>query len=318
MSAPSEAEVIGYIDSLSNWGRWGADDQLGTLNHITDEHHRRAAAMVTAGRVVSCARIIDTAEQPGESNTAPRRMMQSTGQGLADPARVLPTANRPRGASASEHWLLHAHGYRITHLDGLSHIFWDGKMYNGRPAELVTEAFGATTLDITGPRQGILTRGVLIDAAAHRGVDWLDPREAVTLDEVTAILAAQNVTVGPGDAVLLRTGYGAKALQHGRDTLQTGLPGWQASCLPWLRERDVALIGADTANDAFPSGYPGLTHPLHVVGIVGMGLWLIDNADLETLAATCRELGRWDFALSLAPLALAGATGSPVNPLAMF
>jgi kynurenine formamidase len=318
--SPTDAELIGFVESLSNWGRWGAADQLGTLNHITDEHRRRAAAMVTLGRNVSCARLIDTDEFPGESATSPRRMMAGTGQGLADADRVLPpgVSRRPRGASASEHWLLHPHGYRMTHLDGLSHIFWDGRMYNGRPAELVTAGFGATDLDITAPRQGILTRGVLIDGAAQRGVDWMGPGEAFTADEVAAFLRERDLEVGPGDAVLLRTGYGAKIEQSGRDTLRTGLPGWHASCLPWLRERDVALIGCDTANDPFPSGYPGMTHPLHVVGIVGMGLWLVDNCHLEALAATCRELGRWEFALAVAPIALVGGTGSPVNPLALF
>jgi kynurenine formamidase len=315
-------DFLGYFDALSNWGRWGEHDQLGTLNLVTDEHRRRAAALVQTGRTVSCAWDIDNSDQPGDSYTAPRRIMTATGQGLADPARVLPAgATRPpRGASASEHWMLHAHGYRLTHLDGLSHIFWDGKMYGGRPAELVTAGLGATDLDITGPRHGIVTRGVLIDAAAHRGVDWLAPGERVTLDEVTAILAGTGIEVGPGDAVMLRTGYGAKVAAQGhRDNVaRDGRAGWHAHLLPWFRERDVALIAADTANDADPCGYPGISHPIHMVGIVAMGLWLVDNCNLESLAATCRELGRWDFSLTIAPLAFVGATGSPVNPIATF
>jgi kynurenine formamidase len=316
------SELLGYLDSLSNWGRWGEHDQLGTLNLVTDEQRRRAASLVQAGRSVSCAWDIDTTDQPGDSFTAPRRMMTNVGQGIADPARVLPpgVTSAPRGHSASEHWLLHAHGYRLTHLDGLSHIFWDGKMYNGRPAELVTAAFGATDLDITGPRHGIVTRGILLDAAAHRGVDWLAPGDAVELDEAQAILAANNIEVGPGDALLLRTGYGAKVAAQGRrdNVVKDGRAGWHASCLPWFRARDIALIGGDTATDAAPCGYPGMTNPIHIVGIVAMGLWLVDNCNLEALAATCRELGRWDFSLTIAPLAFVGATGSPVNPLAMF
>jgi kynurenine formamidase len=316
------SELLGYIDSLSNWGRWGEQDQLGTLNLITDEQRQRAAGLVQVGRVVSCAWDIDTTDQPGDSFTAPRRMMTSVGQGIADPARVLPpgVTTAPRGHSASEHWLLHAHGYRLTHLDGLSHIFWDGKMYNGRPAELVTAAFGATDLDITGPRHGIVTRGILLDAAAHRGVDWLAPGDAVELDEAQAILAANSIEVGPGDALFLRTGYGAKVAAQGRrdNVVKQGRAGWHGSCLPWFRERDIALVGGDTATDAAPCGYPGLTNPIHIVGIVAMGLWLVDNCNLEALAATCRELGRWEFSLTIAPLAFVGATGSPVNPLAMF
>ena len=315
-------ELLGYIDSLSNWGRWGEHDQLGTLNLVTDEQRRRAAGLVQVGRVVSSACYIDTTDQPGDSFTAPRRMMTNVGQGVADAARVLPpgVTTAPRGHSASEHWLLHAHGYRLTHLDGLSHIFWDGKMYNGRPAELVTAAFGATDLDITGPRHGIVTRGILLDAAAHRGVDWLAPGDAVELDEAQAILAANNIEVGPGDALLLRTGYGAKVAAQGRrdNVVKEGRAGWHGNCLPWFRERDIALVGGDTATDAAPCGYPGMTNPIHIVGIVAMGLWLVDNCNLEALAATCRELGRWEFSVTIAPLAFVGATGSPVNPLAMF
>ena len=320
MSAPSEAELLGYFDELSNWGRWGGDDVLGTLNLVTEANRLRATGLVRTGRLVSCAWDIDTTEHPGESGVAPRRLMVSTGQGLADPDRWLPpgVATAPRGSSASEHWLLHPHGFRLTHLDGLSHMFWDGKMYNGRPAELVTAAAGATVLDITAARGGIVTRGILLDAAAHRGVDWLEPGDGVTVDEVEAMLRERGLEVDPGDAVLLRTGYGAKVAQQGRDLGRVGRAGWHASCLPWLRAHDVAVIAADTAQDAGPSGYPGLTFPVHFVGIVAMGLWLVDNCQLEALAATCRELDRWEFSLTLAPLGFVGATGSPVNPLAMF
>jgi kynurenine formamidase len=317
-----DAELLGYFEQLSNWGRWGEHDELGTLNLITDENRRRAAELVRTGRVVSCAWDIDTADHPGDSMTAPRRMMVTTGQGLGDAHRVLPPhlTEAPRGSSASEHWMLHPHGYRLTHLDGLSHIFWDNTMYGGRPAELVTAGAGATELDITGPRHGIVTRGVLIDAAAHRGVDWLAPGETVSPDEVAAILRVHDLEVGPGDAVLLRTGYGAKVAAQGRrdNVRKDGRAGWHATCLSWLHRNDIAVLAADTANDADPCGYPGWTHPIHFIGIVAMGLWLVDNCNLEALAATCRELGRWDFSLTIAPLAFVGATGSPVNPLAMF
>lgn len=315
-------ELLEYFDRLSNWGRWGDDDQLGTLNLITEEHRRRAAGLVTTGRSVSCAWDIDTTEQPGDSATAPRRMMAGTGEGLADAHRVLPPGQpqRRRSASASEHWLLHPHGYRLTHLDGLSHIFFDGRMYNGRPAELVNNAYGATELDITGPRHGILTRAVLVDAAAHRGVEWLDPGDAVGPDELDAILSEHDLEVGAGDGLLLRTGYGVKVARQGHrdDVRVVGGAGWHATCLPWFRERDVAFIGADTANDVNPSGYAGVSHPIHMVGIVSMGLWLVDNCNLEALASACRELDRWDFALAIAPLAFVGATSSPINPLAVF
>jgi kynurenine formamidase len=311
---PTEAELFGYFESLSNWGRWGKDDTLGTLNLVTEEHRRRAVGLVRHGRSVSCAWDIDTVELPGETGTTPKRRMANTGERLDDPALT----GGPRGASASEFWTLHPHGFRLTHLDGLSHIFWDGHMYNGRRAGLVTEADGATELDIRNVKEGVVTRAVLIDVAAHRGVDWLEPGEAATRDEVEAILDSHGLEIRPGDAVILRTGYGAKAARQGRDDFRNGRAGWHASCLPWLREHDVAIVAADTANDAGPSGYPGATFPLHYVGIVGMGLWLVDNCNLERLAATCRELGTWEFCWTLAPLAFVGGTSSPVNPLALF
>src|SRR5262249_54784531 len=160
---------------------------------------------------VSCAWPIDTSEHPDDAGTAPRRLMVGTGQGLADPARVLPPGQtaHPRHAGASEQITLYPHGFRLTHLDALAHQFWDGRMYNGRPAELVPAAQGATELDITALRDGVVTRGVLVDVAAHRGLDWLPPGAGVMPDELDGFLAAQGIAVEPGDAVLLRTGYGA-------------------------------------------------------------------------------------------------------------
>ena len=318
---PTEAELIGYFDELSNWGRWGDHDELGTLNLITDEHRRRAAGLIHTGRSVSCAWDIDTSTQPDDGGGTPRRLMVTTGQGLADPARgrALGREALPRGASASEYWFLHPHGYRLTHLDGLSHIFWDGRMYNNRPAELVTSALGATELDLTPTRDGIITRAILVDAAAHRGVDWIEPGDGVRRAEVEEILRGHDLTVGPGDALLLRTGYGAKVRRQGRDhVIRDGRSGWHADCLPWLRANDIALVAADTAQDIGPSGYPAFSHPIHTIGIVAMGLWLVDNCDLEAIARTCRELNRWEFALTVAPIAFVGATCSPVNPLAVF
>jgi kynurenine formamidase len=236
--------------------------------------------------------------------------MRGTGEGL--PAE-------PRWGGASERVGFVFHGYAITHLDSLAHYFWDGRMYNGRPASLVTKADGATRNAVTAAGAGIITRGVLLDVASLRGVEWLEPGEGVFPEELERAEARAGVRAGPGDAVLLRTGYGAKKRRRGPDRVQeTGRAGWHAACLPWLRERDVALIGADTAQDVHPCGYPSFRSPVHAIGIVAMGLWLLDNCDLEPLAELCRRLGRFEFMLQVTPLRLAGATGSPVNPIAVF
>ena len=211
------------------------------------------------------------------------------------------------------------HGYAITHLDGICHIFWDGKMYNGKEARLVNATAGATHLPITELRDGIVTRGVLLDVAAAKGVDWMEPGEGVFPEDLEAAEERQGVKVREGDAVLLRTGYGKRKREVGREALlQTGFPGWHVACLPWLHERGAAVIGADTATDVNPSGYETLGIPIHAVGIVHMGLWLMDNMQLEDVAEAANRYGRHEFQFVLSPLRIIGGTGSPANPLAIF
>jgi kynurenine formamidase len=249
--------------------------------------------------------------------------MVATGEGLADEHRVLPPSPIPdldlsRSASAIEYMGMVFHGVNVTHIDALSHVFWDRKMYNGGPAELVNSMFGATTLAVTAMKGGIATRGVLVDIPALRGVDWLDPGVGVFPEDLEAAEQRQGVTIDAGDVVLLRTGYGRRKREVGPVPTHDGQPGWHAASLPWLRERGVAMIGCDTANDVVPSGYAQVPLPIHLVGIVAMGLPLIDNCDLEELASTCEQHSRWEFLFSVAPLRLIGGTGSPINPFAMF
>ena len=307
---PSEAELLRWFDSLSNWRRWGDDDRLGTLNLITQECRVAAARLVREGLPVSCAWEIDPRPAADHVFGSPQRYMLGTGQGLAA---------TPRWSGASEFVGFIFHGYSVTHLDALSHYFWDGKMYGGVPADRVTSRHGATHHAVTEVPAGVTTRGVLLDVAATRGRRWLEPGEGVFPEDLEAAEAAQSVRVGAGDAVLLRTGYSRRKREHGPDRTQdVGRAGWHAACLPWLRERGVALIGCDTAQDVHPSGYPNIRSPMHAIGIVALGLWLLDNCDLEPVADTARRLERWEFHFQLSPLRLAGATGSPVNPIATF
>jgi kynurenine formamidase len=319
---PTQAELLGYLTQLSNWGRWGPGDSLGTVNHITDASRARAAGLIRSGVSVSCARTIAPAPsaEDGTTGIAPQRFMLRTGQGLADPDRVARDGIEPgdRQEGAAEYLGYAAHGYRVTHLDGLSHIFWDRTMYNGRPAARVSAHAGAVEHDITAVRGGIVTRGILVDAARHRDVPWLEPGDGVTDTELRAILSAAGLTVGPGDALLLRTGYGRKRREQGADPPAGGCAGWHASCLPSLHEWGVSMVGADTAQDVVPSGYPAVRLPVHAVGIVAMGMPLLDNADFEDLARQCELHRRWEFFFMLAPLPFTGSTSSAVNPLAIF
>lgn len=321
---PTEREVLGYLDSLSNWGRWGADDQLGTLNLITPEVRRQAAALVRTGTNVSLARDLAPVAQPGDATAPPQRYMVFTGEGLADPHRVAQhpagrEADSDRVHGAAEYIGMVFHGFAVTHVDALSHVFWDRSMYNGKPPELVNSLLGATSHAVTVAGDGIVTRGVLLDVAAARGVDWLAPGTGVTPTDLELAEARQGVRVRPGDAVLLRTGNGLARRRIGpQDPNVRGQAGWHAAALPWLHERGAALIGCDTGSDVLPCEYPELSMPVHVVGIVAMGLWLADNLDLEAAAATAERLRRWEFLFALAPLRLVGGTGSPANPIAVF
>jgi kynurenine formamidase len=302
-TAPKEDEVLSYFDALSNWGRWGPDDELGTLNFVTPAKRIAAAQLVRVGETVSCAWDIGGA---AAMSPPAQRFMLATGEG-------------PAATGAGDYLGVAYHGYTVTHIDGLSHVFWNGCTYGGRASSVVSSGAGATQLGIETLFGGVVTRGVLLDVARQRGVDWLEPGDSVDPDDLERCEAEHGVRVDSGDVLLLRTGYGRKIRERGRDDVgAVGRAGWHASCLPWLHAREVAAIACDTAQDATPSGYERLRSPIHSVGIAAMGLWLIDNCDLEPLSATCDRLGRWEFLFGLAPLRWVGATGSPANPLAIF
>jgi kynurenine formamidase len=330
VTAPTEDEVLAYFDTLSNWGRWGDDDSLGTLNLVTPEKRIAAAQLVRVGETVSCAWDIGG---PGALNTpAVQRFMLATGElsmsdfralvasSGGDPDRLAPgRRDDDRSSGAGDFLGVAYHGYTVTHIDGLSHVFWDGRMYGGHTSALVTASFGAMRHGIQSLSGGVVTRGVLLDIARLRGVDWLEPGESVSPSDLEACEAEHGLRVDEGDVLLLRTGYGRKVREKGRDDVGTvGRAGWHASVLPWFHERGVAAIACDTAQDAMPSGYGTVRSPIHSVGIAAMGLWLIDNCDLEPLSAACDRLGKWEFLFTVAPLRWVGATGSPANPLATF
>ena len=318
MTSPDETEIMAYFESLSNAGRWGTGDELGTLNLITAEKRVQAARLVRSGAVVSCSWVLEAGDAPDQVYGPMHRHMLMTGQGLHDEHQVDTAETLNRGPI--EYVGLVFHGLHVTHLDALCHQIWDKKLYNGVPASEVSAVSGANRLAVTAARQGIVTRGILLDVARSRGVDWLEPGVGVSPDDLNRAAAECGVEPSSGDAVLLRTGYGARRRTRGREDLRTvGMPGWGASCLPWLRERDIAVIGADTAQDVRPNPHPAFfPGPVHRVGIVAMGLWLVDNCDLEELADACAQHGRWEFQFVLAPLPIEGGTGSPANPLAVF
>jgi kynurenine formamidase len=303
---PTEEEVLGYMTSLSNWGRWGADDELGTLNLITPEKRAQAAGLVREGISVTCSRLIVPELAADVTSIPPLHYMIRTGESAP--------SSGPGGSSDFIGFSFH--GLSITHLDSLCHQFWDGKMYNGKPASLIKADEKATACHIDRAQNGIVTRGVLLDIAKVKGKKWLDAGEPVFTEDLEAAEQSQGVKVEEGDALILRLGWAKRRLEEGPPA--SGRPGLHAETLPWLHRRGVSMIVADASQDQAPNDYPQLILPVHRVGIVAMGLWLIDAANCEDLVEVCERLNRWEFMFNVAPLRFKNATGSPVNPLAIF
>lgn len=314
---PTAEEVVGYFDKLSNWGRWGEDDRLGTLNLITPEVRRRAASLVRTGEVLSLSRDIDPADPDplGSGIAAVQRFM-----GIGEVSHHMGDACR--FDAVTEHVQIAAHGSN-THLDGLAHYSWDGRNYNGFDVSENTSIGGARKLSVHHASDGIVSRGVLLDICALHGVEWLEPGRAISPDELVAAEERQGVTVEPGDVLLIHTGHVARTLAHGPARGADGIhlhAGLGAACLPFLHERGVATLGSDAIQDVQPSGYPDfdLFRPVHAVALVALGLWLIDNMELTELARTCAAKERWSFFFTMLPWRMVGVTSSATNPLAMF
>jgi kynurenine formamidase len=321
-SVLSDEEWRSYFDALSNRGRWGPDDERGTLNLIDDAKVAAAAALVREGRHVSCSRQVEFGRRVSvyEAEEAPQHFVTSTGARLnAD------------GAGGGVDWIgFPVHGLYMTHLDAPSHQFWNGAMFNGHPASSLTAEAGARHGSIELAADGIVSRGVLLDVAGVVGVDTLEAGYAITSDELSVAARAHDVEPEPGDVMLIRTGYGQLrrsyrervpdiALAPGcRDrTSLPHLPGLDPSSLPWFRAHDIAVVGTDTGTDSRPTTQSWVA-PFHVVAMVAMGMWVLDNFELEELARVCQELGRWTFLMVIAPIRFKNSTGSPVNPIAIF
>lgn len=294
---------------LSNWGRWGPDDQHGTLNLITPEKTVQATRLVTDGVTVSLSHFV-TEEVAMDSQT-----FGPTEQWMTS---VDPVTGLPRFALDAISFSLH--DGQLSHLDALCHYRTeiDGEfvIFNGYPQNLDADGCKDLSIDRMGP--GYVTRGILVDIPLMRGVDFLEPSTPIYVSDLEAWERYAGVTVGSGDVLLVRGGRWAKRAQEGPWAYGQGGAGLHASVLPWLHDRGVALLVGDAVNDVQPSGVQGIGRPIHQLTQVNLGLPLVDNGYLEDVAREAAQRRRWEFMVSWQIPAVIGGTAAPFNAIATF
>ncbi|MEV7970943.1 cyclase family protein [Sphaerisporangium sp. NPDC088356] len=311
----SLADVHALAKRLSNWGRWGEEDEIGTLNHATPERVVNAAGLVRTGEVISLSLPFDTnGPQNGSfGRNNPMHYMMATGTDAVGGAQDhMPTTRHADDGivmplSCGTQW------------DGLSHIFYEGRMYNGRPAELVSSN-GAARNGIENTRDRIVGRGVLLDIPRWKGRPWLEPGEAIYTADLDGCAQAQGVTVQEGDFVLIRTGQIAQVRDRGSwgDYAGGSAPGLSATTAEWFADNGLAGYATDTwGTEVIPNETPDVFQPLHIILLVHVGLLIGEMFDLEQLAEACAADGRYEFLLVAPTLPITGAVASPTNPLAI-
>lgn len=309
----SVAEFEQIFERVKNWGKWGAADELGTLNYITSEKIREAAALVSSGRRVSLAIPINKVAGPDN----PQQAIHFLTQGHDVPV------DSSKVRFALDFMGMASHGDCHTHVDALCHISYDGLTYNGRPANEVVKSTGPTEQDITVVSTGVVGKGVLLDIPKLRNVKWLEPGEAVTRAELEECAAAVGSTLGEGDILVLRTGHHRRRLELGAwdnspPPVGEGKAGLHVDAIPWLHEERIAAFLPDGDGETVPSVVEGITYPIHPLQVVAMGMLVSDSLQFEDLVEACEEEGRYEFMVVGLPLRLPGGTGSPWNPIAIF
>ena len=303
----SQADIERLMEELSNWGRWGDDDQLGAANLITREKRLEALALATEGISVSLAHRLITEQAVDVPLPFERAILR------------LPDPDEEPGfrGGVSDRYEISYHGYSHSHIDSLCHILYKGKMYNGFSQNTVTEE-GCMRSSIVNLQGGIVTRGIVFDIPLLKGVPWLEPGTPIYTEDLEAFEEMAGLRVRAGDAIFIRTGRWARRAELGPWAISQNAAGLHASTMPWVRSRDISFIGSDAALDVVPSQVEGVDLPVHILTIVAMGIDIFDNQDLEDVAGTAAELGRWEFLLVAGPLAVETGTGSPINALAIF
>jgi len=303
----SASEFEALLSAVSTWGRWGENDQRGALNELTPERVAAAVRLVRDGVSVSLSLPLNTRFAADNPEPALHRMaLPETPDGGTGSLQVF------KDFVGSDY---HNDGH--SHIDAFCHVAYEGSFYNGTPAETLT-AGGATADSIQVLEDGLVGRGVLLDIPRLQGVPWLEPGEHVLREDLEASEREQDVTVGAGDILLVRTGLVRRLAELGAWETATAKPGLHPRAMPLLAERGVAALGCDGNSDTAPSTTEGVAFPIHVLALNAMGVHLFDYLNLEDLAAACERAERWEFLFVAAPLRITGGTGSPVNPIAVF
>jgi kynurenine formamidase len=302
-------DVAALAARVRNWGRWGDADELGTLNLLTDDVVRDAAAEIRTGRRISCSIPLDP---DGPQNG---RIV-----GRTNPARTMLRVNEPSTGDPTEYCTSDdavTMGLQAgTHWDALAHVSYAGRLYNGYPASSVDQR-GAQRLGIQNVTS-LVGRGVLLDVARAHGLDRLPGGYAITADDLDAAAELGRVQVRPGDIVLVRTGQMQLFHAGDRDAYAVPAPGLSLHTVPWFRAHDVAAVATDNLTfEVFPGARPDVLLPVHLLHLVDMGMTQGQNFDLERLAADCGSDGRFTFFLDASPLPFTGALGAPVQPVAI-
>jgi kynurenine formamidase len=314
-TAPTIETVRALAAKYNAWGRWGPDDQLGTLNNVTPERIKASAQLVRKGKVFSLALPLDqTGPQTGSfGRYNPLHHMIWDGGDIA--AGAQDHIAEVRYTDDAAYIILQC----STQWDALAHIFHDGKMYGGHGTELVTSR-GAQRNAMTNAKDRMVGRGVLLDVPRHLGKPWLDVDHAIQADEMAACAEAQGVEVGEGDFVLVRTGQIAMCRDAGSwgDYAGGPAPGFGVSVADYFCPKGPAAVITDTwGTEKLPNETPDCFQPLHIIMIVNAGIHLGEMWDLEELADDCAEDGVYEFQLIAPPLTITGSVGSPVNPQAI-
>jgi len=296
----TDGELEAMFRRCSNTGKWGPNDELGTLNFITPAKRIAAAQLVKTGEVVSVGRDLTT------------RQSKTNGQPVVH-VMMFSDANSP---SCGDYFTIAPHGMVVTHMDALCHFSWKDQFYNGRKRSETLTASGAKWGSIYAQRQGIFTRGVLLDVAAARRVSWYKPDEYVTVADFEVAEKRQRVRVESGDAIFVRTGMERMEAELGEQDIYPRA-GLHAECVEWMHNRQVSVYGGDCI-EKLPYPSESFTSAVHMIVLASMGLPILDWPSLTELARTCERLGRWDYLLTTAPLRLPGGTASPINPLCLF